>query len=33
MANQIMNVRNCRPKVLGKLARALEVEPNEIIDL
>ncbi len=33
MAKQIMNVRNCRPKVLGKLARALEVEPNEIIEL
>ena len=29
----VMNGRNCRPKVLGKLAKALEVKPNEIIEL
>ena len=29
----VMNGRNCRPEILGKLARALEVEPKEIIEL
>lgn len=29
----VMSGRNCRPELLGKLARALEVEPKEIIEL
>lgn len=28
----VMNGRNCRPELLGKLARALEVKPEEIIE-
>lgn len=28
----VMNGRNCRPELLGKIARALGVEPEEIID-
>ena len=29
----VMGGRNCRPELLGKIARALEVEPKEIIEL
>lgn len=29
----VMNGRNCRPELLGKLAKALEVKPEEIIEL
>lgn len=28
----VMNGRSCRPELLGKIARALEVEPSEIIE-
>lgn len=28
----IMNGRNCKPDLLGKIANALEVEPEEIIE-
>lgn len=28
----VMNGRNCRPELLGKLAKALEVKPEEIIE-
>lgn len=28
----VMNGRNCRPELLGKIAKALEVEPEEIIE-
>ena len=28
----VMNGRNCRPDLLGKISRALGVEPEEIID-
>lgn len=27
----VMNGRNCRPELLGKLAKALEAKPEEII--
>lgn len=28
----VMNGRNCRPELLGKIANALEVEPEDIIE-
>lgn len=28
----VMNGRNCRPELLGKIANALETEPEEIIE-
>ncbi len=28
----VMNGRNCRPELLGKIAKALEVKPEEIIE-
>lgn len=28
----VMNDRNCRPELLGKIAKALEVKPEEIIE-
>lgn len=28
----VINGRNCRPKLLGKIAKALNVEPEEIIE-
>ena len=28
----IMNGRNCKPNILGKVAQALKVEPREIIE-
>lgn len=28
----VMNGRNCRPELLGRIAKALEVEPEEIIE-
>ena len=28
----VMNGRNCRPELLGKIAKALEVKPGEIIE-
>ena len=28
----VMNGRNCKPEMLGKIAKALEVEPEEIIE-
>lgn len=28
----VMSGRSCRPELLGKIARALEVEPSEIIE-
>lgn len=28
----VMNGRNCRPELLGKISRALEIEPGEIIE-
>lgn len=28
----VMNGRNCRPELIGKISRALEVEPEEIIE-
>ena len=28
----VMNGRNCRPELLGKISRALGVEPEEIIE-
>lgn len=28
----VMNGRSCRPELLGRIARALEVEPEEIIE-
>jgi DNA-binding Xre family transcriptional regulator len=28
----VMNGRNCRPELLGKIARALETEPENIIE-
>lgn len=28
----VMNGRSCRPALLGKIARSLEVEPKEIIE-
>ena len=28
----VMNGRNCRPELLGKISNALGVEPEEIID-
>lgn len=28
----VMNGRNCRPELLGKLSKALEVKPEEIIE-
>jgi len=28
----VMNGRNCRPELLGKISKALEVEPEEIIE-
>lgn len=28
----VMNGRNCRPELLGKISRALEVQPEEIIE-
>lgn len=27
----VMNGRNCRPELLGRIAKALEVEPEQII--
>lgn len=28
----VMNGRNCRPEALGKIAKALEIEPEKIIE-
>lgn len=28
----VMNGRSCRPELLGKIAKALEVKPEEIIE-
>lgn len=28
----VMNGRNCRPALLGKISKALEVEPEDIIE-
>ena len=28
----VLNGRNCRPELLGKIAKALDVEPIEIIE-
>ncbi|GLB28155.1 hypothetical protein LAD12857_00780 [Lacrimispora amygdalina] len=28
----VMNGRNCRPELLGKVSKALNVEPEEIIE-
>lgn len=28
----VMNGRNCRPELLGKISKVLEVEPEEIIE-
>lgn len=28
----VLNGRNCRPELLGKIAKALEVEPEQIIE-
>lgn len=28
----VMNGRSCRPELLGRIAKALEVEPEEIIE-
>lgn len=28
----VMNGRNCKPELLGKIARTLEVEPENIIE-
>lgn len=28
----VMNGRNCRPEILGKISKALEVEPEDIIE-
>lgn len=28
----VMNGRNCRPELLGRIAKALEVEPEDIIE-
>lgn len=28
----VMNGRNCRPELLGKISKALEAEPEEIIE-
>lgn len=28
----VMNGRNCRPELLGKISKALEVAPEEIIE-
>lgn len=28
----VMNGRSCRPELLGKLAKALKVEPKEIVE-
>lgn len=28
----VMNGRNCRPELLGKVSKALDVEPEEIIE-
>lgn len=28
----VMNGRNCRPELLGKISKALDVEPEEIIE-
>lgn len=28
----VMGGRNCRPELLGKISRALEVEPEDIIE-
>lgn len=28
----VMNGRNCRPELLGKISKALEVDPEEIIE-
>lgn len=28
----VLNGRNCRPELLGKIAKALDVEPSEIIE-
>lgn len=28
----VMNGRNCRPELLGKLSRALNVKPEELIE-
>lgn len=28
----VMNGRSCRPELLGKVSKALEVEPEEIIE-
>ena len=28
----VMNGRNCRPELLGKISKALEVEPEEIVE-
>lgn len=28
----VMNGRNCRPDLLGKISKALDVEPEEIIE-
>lgn len=28
----VMNGRNCRPELLGRIAKALGVEPEEIIE-
>lgn len=28
----VMNGRNCRPELLGKISKALEVEPEDIIE-
>lgn len=30
--SSVINGRNCRPELLGKISRALEVEPEEIIE-
>ena len=30
--SSVMNGRNCRPELLGKIAKALEVNPEEIIE-
>ncbi len=29
----VMNGRNCRPELLGKISKALGVEPEEIIEV
>lgn len=28
----VLNGRNCRPELLGKIAKAFDVEPSEIIE-